>query len=317
MTNERAEAGSNSLAAALLFIDKGGRLVTAWARYRVMYLMMIPVVIYFLIFSYYPLIKGLQISMQNFRIIGTRPFVGLQNYIVVWNDPVFWRVLENTLIIGIGMLIVGFFAPIITALSLNEVLKTWFKKLTQMVIYLPHLFSWVVVGGIWIIMLSPDGGFVNDLLKLLGAAKPIHFFAEVDYAQALMVLTNTWKEMGFTCILYLASIVTISPSLYEAARMDGAGRWQQIRYVTLPQLIPTMKVVTLLNMIGMLRMFDQMIILSNPVIARKVDVLMTYTYQKGILEFKMGVASAAGFLVVLATLILVFATRKLIRYDEE
>ncbi|MGO4500839.1 ABC transporter permease subunit [Paenibacillus sp. 2RAB27] len=291
--------------------------MTAWARYRVLYVMMLPIVIYFAIFSYFPLFKGLQISMQKFRMIGDRPFVGLQNYQAVWHDPVFWRVLENTLVIGAGMLVLGFFAPIITALSLNEVLQTWFKKLTQMIIYLPHLFSWVVVGGIWIMMLSPDGGFVNELLKLLGAAKPIHFFAEVDFARYLMVLTNTWKEMGFTCILYLAAIVSISPSLYEAARMDGAGRWQQIRYVTLPQLIPTMKVVTLLNMIGMLRMFDQIMILSNPVIARKVDVLMTYTYQKGILEFNMGVASAAGFLVVLTTLILVFATRKLIRYDEE
>ncbi|OCT15867.1 ABC transporter permease [Paenibacillus pectinilyticus] len=291
--------------------------MTAWARYRVLYVMMLPIVIYFAIFSYFPLFKGLQISMQNFRMIGNRPFVGLKNYQVVWHDPVFWRVLENTVVIGIGMLILGFFAPIIAALSLNEVRQTWFKKVTQMVIYLPHLFSWVVVGGIWILMLSPDGGFINELLKVLGTAKPIHFWAEVDYARYLMILTNTWKEMGFTCILYLASIVSISPSLYEAAHMDGAGRWQQLRYVTLPQLIPTMKVVTLLNMIGMLRMFDQMMILSNPAIARKVDVLMTYTYQKGILEFNMGVASAAGFLVVLATLILVFATRKLIRYDEE
>jgi putative aldouronate transport system permease protein len=131
-----------------------------------------------------------------------------------------------------------------------------------------------------------------------------------------MILMATWKDMGYTCILYLAAIVAINPSLYEAASIDGANRWHKIRHVTLPQLIPTMKIVLLLNMMGVLRIFDQIIIMRNPSIASEVDVFMTYVYEKGIMQFKMGVASAASFLVLFATLIITFITRKLIKYDE-
>jgi putative aldouronate transport system permease protein len=272
--------------------------------------------IYFILFSYYPLVRGFIMSIQEFRLIGNTPFIGLDNYWVVLKDPVFWRVVQNTVVIGLGILIAGFFAPIIVALSLNEVMQTWFKKLTQMVIYLPHLFSWVVVAGIWIFLLSPDGGLVNTILMALGLDMPIHFLAEAGYARWVMVFTATWKEMGFICILYLASIVAINPALYEAARMDGVNRWQMVRFITIPQLYPTMKVVLMLSVLSILRIFDQIFIMKNPAIARSVDVIMVYTYEKGILDFKMGVATAASFLVIFATIILTFIVRAIIRYDE-
>ncbi|TCS69533.1 putative aldouronate transport system permease protein [Effusibacillus lacus] len=285
-------------------------------KYGSLYIMMLPVFIYFLLFSYYPLIRGFVISMQDFRVIGDRPFVGFDNYATVLQDPMFWQAMKNTLFIGGGILAAGFFLPVLVALSLNELVRVSFKKFTQTVIYMPHLFSWVVVGGIWIYILSPDGGLVNELMKWFGK-QPVHFLTQEDYARPTMILTAIWKDMGYNCILYLAAIVAINPSLYEAARIDGADRWQLIRYVTLPQLIPTMKVVLLLNTMGILRIFDQIFMLRNPAIARQVDVLMTYTYEKGILQFKMGLASAAAFLVILATLLLVFVTRILTRYDEE
>jgi putative aldouronate transport system permease protein len=285
-------------------------------KYKTLYLMMLPILAYFFIFSYYPLVRGFIISFQNFRLIGNRPFVGLENYMTVLKDPTFWHAFENTLVIGIGILIFSFIMPIVLALSLNEVFSTWFKKVTQMVVYLPHLFSWVVVGGMWILMLSPDTGIVNQIMKLFGAERPISFMSTETYARSIMVLTAAWKEMGFTCILYLASIVTINPSLYEAARIDGANRWQQVRFVTIPQLISTMKVVIMLNVLSILRMFDQIFVMRNGAIANKVDVIMMYTYQKGILEFKVGTATAAGFLVIAATLIITFVTRAVIRYDE-
>jgi putative aldouronate transport system permease protein len=291
--------------------------VKLWNRYYTFYLMFLPVFVYFLLFSYIPLVRGFFISLQNFRLIGNRPFVGFSNYTVVAHDPVFWNVFKNTAIIGGGMLLLGFVAPIVVSLSLNEVSKTLFKKWTQMIIYLPHLFSWVVVGGIWIYLMSPDGGFVNTVLHVFGQKQPIAFFSESAYARSLLVFITTWKEMGYTCIIYLAAIASINPALYEAARMDGAGRWEQIRYVTLPQLIPTMKVVLLLNMMGVLRMFDQVVVLSNAAIAKNVDVLMTYIYSKGLLEFKMGTATAAGFIVLVATFLITFITRVVIRYDEE
>lgn len=290
--------------------------MNTYKRYAWLYVMMIPIFLYFLLFAYYPLLRGVIISFQEFRIIGDRPFVGFQNYITVLHDPVFWRVLVNTVVIGGGILIIGFAFPIIVAISLNEVIRVSFKKFTQMVIYVPHLFSWVVVGGIWIYLLSPDGGLVNEIIKAFGG-KPIHFFTQDEYARPLMVLSAIWKDMGYTCILYLAAIVGISPSLYEAAKIDGASRWHEIKNIMIPQLYSTMKVVFLLNLLGALRIFDQIIVMGNPSITRKVDVLMTYTYEKGILEFKMGVATAASMIIIVATLILTLVARKVLRYDEE
>lgn len=285
-------------------------------KHFALYLMMFPILLYFAIFNFYPLIRGFMISLQDFRLIGDRPFVGLDNYITVLRDPLFWQALKNTLIIGGGILAIGFIAPVIVAIALNEVLHATFKKLTQTIIYLPHLFSWVVVGGIWIFMLSPDGGLVNELLKLVGH-KQITFLASTEYARNIMVLSAVWKDMGYNCIIYLAAIVAINPTLYEAARVDGANRWQEIRHITIPQLFPTMKVVLLLNIMGILRIFDQIFVMKNDAIARSVDVLMVYTYEQGILNFKMGIASAASFIVIIATLILVMISAKITEYDME
>lgn len=278
--------------------------------------MMLPIMAYFLVFSYYPLVRGFIISFQEFRLIGNRPFIGFDNYITVLKDHAFWEMLQNTLLLGGGMLVIGFIMPILLALSLNEILQAWFKKVVQMIVYIPHLFSWVVVGGMWILMLSPDTGIVNGIMKLVGAEKPIAFMSSADSARWVMVLTSVWKEMGFICILYLATIVAINPALYEAARMDGANRWQLVRYVTLPSLVSTMKVVIMLNVLSILRIFDQIIVMRNGAIAKKVDVIMMYTYQKGILEFKVGLATSAGFLVIFATLLITLVTRAIIRYDE-
>jgi putative aldouronate transport system permease protein len=285
-------------------------------KHFTLYLMMLPILLYFAIFNFYPLIQGFIISLQDFRLMGNSPFVGLDNYMTVLKDPLFWQALKNTLIIGGGILAIGFIAPIIIAIALNEVLHATFKKLTQTVIYLPHLFSWVVVGGIWIFMLSPDGGLVNELLKLVGH-KQITFLASPEYARNIMVLSAVWKDTGYNCIIYLAAIVAINPALYEAARVDGASRWQEIRLITIPQLFPTMKVVLLLNMMGILRIFDQIFVMENNAIARNVDVLMVYTYEQGILNFKMGIASAASFIVIIATLVLVMISAKITKYDME
>ncbi|MGY5343934.1 ABC transporter permease subunit [Paenibacillus glucanolyticus] len=284
-------------------------------KYKTLYFMMFPILAYFLIFSFYPLARGLVISFQDYRLIGDRPFIGFDNYGSVLKDPAFWDVSRNTLVIGGGIFVINFILPLILALSLNEVASVWFKKMTQMIVYLPHLFSWVVVGGMWILLLSPDTGIVNQIIQLFGG-QSVSFLSSDRYARTVMILTSGWKEMGYTCILYLAAIVNINPSLYEAASMDGASRWQKVRYVTLPMLKSTMKVVIMLNILGILRMFDQIFVMSNGAIANKVDVIMMYTYQKGILEFSIGPATAAGFLVIMATFMLTYATRAVIRYDE-
>lgn len=284
-------------------------------QYIGLYLMFVPVIVYFLIFLYFPLVRGFTISLQEFRMIGERPFVGLEQYKAVLGDPFFWQALKNTLWIGAGQLAFGFAASLLAALSLGEVLNPLFKKFNQMVLYIPHLFSWVIVGGIWIVLLSPDGGMVNELLKLAGVEQPVHFLAEERYARWIMIGTSVWKEMGYTCIIYLAAMTLINPSLYEAARLDGAGRLKQLWYVTLPQLVPTMKTVFVLQLLGVLRMFDQLIVMRNPAIYREVDVLMTYVYEQGIQQFQMDIASAASFLIIAATLVLTLIFSRVSRYD--
>lgn len=273
------------------------------SMHKALYVMMIPVIAYFAVFVYYPLYEGVNASFQQFSLLGDRPYVGFENYTIVWNDPQFWQVVRNTLIIGFGILIFGFAPPIIVALSLNELRLLLFKRFSQTVVYLPHLFSWVVIGGMWIYLLSPRGGLVNELLTLVDVG-PIRFLTNATLGRAMMIVLPIWKDMGYAAIIYLASITTISPSLYEAARIDGASRFQQIYQITIPLLVPTMKVVLMLNVLGLLRIFDQIYVLRNGVIQRKVDVLMTYVYDTGIQQFEVGYASAVSVMVLVVTLVL-------------
>jgi len=273
------------------------------SMHRALYLMIIPVIAYFAVFVYYPLYEGIIASFQKFNLLGNRPWIGWENYSTAWNDPAFWQVVRNTLLIGGGILILGFLPPIVIALSLNELRLSIFKKFTQTAVYLPHLFSWVVIGGIWIYLLSPRGGLVNEILALFGA-DPVRFLTNSTWARATMILVPIWKDMGYAAIIYLASITAINPSLYEAARIDGASRFQQAYQITLPLLKPTMKVVLMLNVLGLLRIFDQIYVMRNPVVQRKIDVLMTFVYDKGIQQYNVGYASAISVMVLLATLAL-------------
>lgn len=269
--------------------------------HAVLYVMMIPVIAYFAVFIYYPLYEGVIASFQEFRLLGDRPFIGTENYTTAWSDPRFWQVVRNTLLIGGGILVIGFLPPILVALSLNELRLVLFKKLSQTVVYLPHLFSWVVIGGMWIYILSPRGGLVNELLALTDT-DPVRFLTNSTWARIMMIVLPVWKDMGYAAIIYLASITTISPALYEAARIDGASRFQQIYQITIPLLVPTMKVVLMLNILGLLRIFDQIYVMRNGVVQRKIDVLMTYVYDMGIQKYEVGYASAISVMVLVATL---------------
>jgi len=271
--------------------------------HTVLYVMMVPVIAYFAVFVYYPLYEGVNASFQQFSLLGDRPYIGWENYATVLDDPRFWQVLRNTLLIGGGILMLGFLPPIVIAVALNELSQAIFKKFAQTVVYLPHLFSWVVIGGMWTYLLSPRGGLVNELLDLINVG-PIRFLTNTTWARSMMVVLPIWKDMGYAAIIYLASITTISPSLYEAARIDGASRLQQMYQITIPLLKPTMKVVLMLNVLGLLRIFDQIYVMQNAVVKRKVDVLMTYVYDTGILQYEVGYASAVSVMVLVATLIL-------------
>jgi putative aldouronate transport system permease protein len=279
----------------------------------VLYLLALPSALYFLVFAFYPVVSGVSISLQDFRFVGESRFIGLANFREVVTTPGFWRVFANTLILGFGNVTLTAMVPMGLAVMINELGRRSWRRFLQTLIYTPHLFSWVVVGGIWIFILSPSGGLVNSIRQALGF-ESIYFMATLRYARTILIGVNLWKQAGFVCILYLASIAGINPELYEAAMIDGAGWFGRIIHVTLPGLTDTLKVVLLLNVMGSLRLFDQVYVMRNEVIAPKIDVLMYYVYIRGLQQFKIGYAAAVSVIVFVATLAVSLMTRRSLRY---
>jgi putative aldouronate transport system permease protein len=283
-------------------------------RVRMLYLLMLPAIAYFVIFAYFPVANGIRISFQDFRFIGESRFVGFKNYVEAIHTHGFWQAFVNTVILGSGNVIFTAFIPMLLALLLNEVRFAPWKRSIQTLIYMPHLFSWVIVGGIWIFMLSPDAGIINVVRSLLGL-DAIYFMSKEVYARPIMIGVNLWKQAGFVCILYLASIAGINPELYEAAMIDGAGSLKRALYITIPELLGTLKVVLLLNIMGALRIFNQIYVMRNEVIAPKIDVLMYYVYVRGLVQFKIGYASAISMIVFTITLLITIISNRFIKYS--
>ena len=286
-------------------------------RYRYIYLMLLPVVAYFLVFSYYPLALGVYNSLHDVKLLGDSTFVGFDNYISVIENPLYRQALGNTLFVGIGTFLLQFIWGLAIALILNEIRKKVFRSTMQTITYIPYLLSWSVVGGLWITLLSPTG-MVNGIFEQLAsdAFKPIVFMSEPAYARMIMIFTGAWKGAGYFAALFLAAVVTIDPSIYEAASMDGASRFRQITKITLPSIVPTMKIVTVLSAMSVMRNFDQIFVMSNASIHDEVRNLLYLIYQDGIVKMKVGPATAAATYVLIATMIISFTVRRLTKYDE-
>lgn len=285
-------------------------------RYRYIYVLLLPVLVYFLLFSYYPLILGIIKSFQEVKVLGGARFVGLENYKEIAADSQYRRALVNSLIVGAGTFIVQFGWGLLIAVLLNEIRNKIGRSLFQTVTYIPYLLSWSVVGGLWITILSPTG-LINGILRLFAGADytPVVFMAEGAFARPIMIFTGAWKGAGYFAALFMAVIVSIDGALYESARIDGASRIQQIRYITLPLIVPTMKVVTVLSVMGILRNFDQIFVMMNASISDQVKNLLMLIYEQGILQFNVGTATAAASLVLVVTYLITAVVRKLLRYD--
>lgn len=286
-------------------------------RYRFIYVLLIPVLAYFLVFSYYPMALGIFNSFREIKLLGGASFVGFKNYESIFASPVYEQAFVNTLIVGAGHFLLQFVWGILLALCMNELRHKATRSFFQTVSYIPNLLSWSVVGSIWITLLSPTG-LINGLLNLIqGGGKPVVFMAERSLARGLMIFTGAWKGAGYYAALFLAAVISINPTLYEAASIDGASRFQQIARITIPSLTPTIKIVTMLGVMGMLRNFDQIFVMANSNIMDKVRNLLYLIYNDGIVQFKIGPASAAACIVLLATLVITTIVRKAIRYDDQ
>jgi putative aldouronate transport system permease protein len=292
---------------------KAGRKQTRrenWRRFRKdydLYLMLVPGIIFLIIFKYTPM-YGLIISFQDFSIfrgISDSPWVGWKHFEKLMNNDQFFDVLRNTIVISVYKLAVLFPAPIVISILLNELRKMVFKRVIQSVVYLPHFISWVIVSGIFLNLLSINGGIVNSILIKLGG-QPIAFFLNPDVFQSLLVFTEGWKEVGWGTIVYLAALSSIDPQLYEAAKMDGANRFQQILHVTLPGMASTIVLMLILRLGNMLEAgTEQILVMYNPVVYNVADVIGTYVYRVGLGSSDYSFSTAVGLFESVVAFILI------------
>lgn len=271
-------------------------------------------VVWMFIFNYIPM-YGLIIAFKEFNIIkpiSEAPWVGLMQFKEFLQDENFWIILKNTLGISLIKLLIGFPLPIIFALLLNELTSLKFKKMVQTISYLPHFISWVVLGGILTTWLA-DIGLINDILLGLGViSERTNFLAEPDNFWAIIILSDIWKELGWSAIIYLAAIAGVSTELYEASTIDGANRFQKMWYVTLPSIRPTITILFILAVSGILNSnFDQILILRNSLNESASNVVDIYVYQLGIQNARYSYATAVGLLKAIIAFILLLSANKI------
>jgi len=262
----------------------------------ILHVMLIPMVLLLLIFSYYPM-TGILIAFEKYNpTLGffKSPWVGLSNFEYILKLPNTKRVLYNTVYIALMKIILGMIVPIFFALMLDLVKHSGFKRSIQTLIYIPYFLSWVVLSGILIDVLSPSNGIVNELLGVFGA-EPIFFLGDEKLFPNVLIITDVWKGFGYGTIIYLAGITSIDPTLYEAAKMDGANRFKQMRHITIPCLVPIIILMATLSMGNILNAgFDQVLNLYNPAVMTTGDIIDTFVYRIGLQNSQYGIASAMG-----------------------
>ena len=273
----------------------------------VLYLMLFPALLYFSIFHVVPLI-GMKLAFQDYRIIGDNVWVGWKHFKVLFSSPAFLDVLKNTIIISVMKIVFFFPIPIILSLLINEVRVGKFRKYVQSIVYLPHFLSWVVIAGIWIALLNPEDGGVNVIRSFFNMPS-LDFMTSKDHIRWVLVFQEIWRSAGWDSIIYLAAILKISPSLYEAAKIDGASKIQQMRYITLPSLTSTIMTVFILNLgFFMNAGFDQVFNMMNTSVISVIDILDTYVYRIGLLNGQYAYATAASLFKSVIGVILILST---------
>lgn len=272
--------------------------------------MSIPIVIYILIFSYLPA-WGWLMAFQNYKPSKSffdQQWVGLQWFRQLFSDEAFYRDFRNTVCMSLINLVLGYVSAIILALLLNEVKNMFFKRTVQTISYLPHFLSWVIVSGLVQTALSPDGGIINVLLTNLGFVDaPIPWLSEGKYFWGIVGITNVWKEVGWNTIIYLAAMSAIDPALYEAASIDGAGRFKKMIHVTLPGIKSTFMVLLIMSIGHVMEAgFEMQYLLGNGLISDWSETIDIYVLRYGIQQFNYSLATAAGIFRSVVSIIMLF-----------
>tara|TARA_R110002072_G_scaffold240070_2_gene398144 strand:+ start:2750 stop:3709 length:960 start_codon:yes stop_codon:yes gene_type:complete len=274
-------------------VSRRERFIVSFRRWWPFYAMLAPGLLYFALYHYLPIWEA-RLAFQDLRIVPPNVWVGWEHFIDLAASPVFLQVLANTLIISTMKLVFIFPVPIIIALLLNEIRSVNYRRIVQSVIYLPHYLSWVVIAGITIAVLSPSDGAVNEIRSIFGLT-PRAYMTDTGAIRWVVVFSEMWRSAGWDSLLYFAAIIGINPELYEAAEIDGAGRWQKIWYVTLPNIAPTIATLFILNVgLFLSQGLDQIINLSNDVVRSTIDIVDTYVYRIGLQTGEFELATAAG-----------------------
>ncbi len=287
---------------------------TNWRRFNwQIFLMAMAGVVFLAIFAYIPMIgvamafKNLDYSMNVMKDLMTKPWVGFENFVKFIRDAQFKTVMLNTLSLGVLELVITFPIPIFFALMLNELRNEKFKRVIQTTTYFPYFISWVVYGGIVSALLTSDGGLINNVMMDAHLiSRPINFLSESQYFYAIVIISSAIKGTGWGSVVYVAAIAGVDQAIYEAARIDGANRWQTAFKVTLPSIAPTVTVLLLLAISGILGSgFDRIYMLQNPLNLVRSEVLDTFVYKMGISSRRFSYTTAIGlFRSVLAVLLL-------------
>ena len=285
-------------------------------RQRQLHWMVLPGVAFMIVFNYIP-IYGIIIAFKNYTVIDTissAPWVGFENFRIILHDSFFWEAVGNTLAISMMKLGLGFAIPIILAIMIFEMRDGKLKKFIQTVSYIPHFFSWIVLGGMMISWLSTNG-FINQVLMSLGMMdKGVNHLLDPDKYWWIAVLSDLWKEVGWGTILYLAGMSRIDPTFYEAARIDGATKLTQIRTITLPLLTPIISLNLILNVSGILGSnLDQTLVLMNSQNQNKSEVINSFVYKMGLTQGDFSYATAVGLGIAIISVILLVITDRVTR----
>lgn len=263
---------------------------------RELHTMLIPAVIFTTIFSYVP-IFGLVMAFQDFKPLkGFResPFVGLNQFRYIFTMPSFKTAFLNTMIISFFKIVLSILVPLILSLMLNEVAKSWFKRTVQTIVFIPYFFSWAILAGMILEIFAYDGVVNQALMHTLGSEAKA-FLVSNKYFRTIIIGSDVWKGMGYNTVLLLAAITSVDTTLYEAAQVDGAGRWKQALHITLPGILPMVAVLTVLGLGNILNAgFEQILIMYNPTVEKTVDILDTLVYRLGMVSHQYSAAAAMG-----------------------
>lgn len=290
------ETGIATVPAPSASRTKTGRFVSYCRKTWPLHLLLLPAFLITLIYQYFPMI-GAVIAFKNYKPwlgIWESDWVGLEQFKYLFSFPDIGRIMWNTIVIAILKQIFNIVFPVLFALLLNEVSMAVFKKTIQTLVYLPHFLSWVILGGIFVDVLSVQGGIVNRFLALFGI-EPIFFLGSNDWFQPTIIVTDVWKEFGFAAIVFLSALSGVNPNLYEAAEIDGANRWKQVIHITIPAIMPILVVVSTLALGRVLNAgFDQIYNLYNPLVYQTGDIIDTFVYRIGLEGGQFSFGTAVG-----------------------